>query len=66
MVTAGNYTVTDEAWFDVEILDMDGPGADFRLDEYLLLLIDNSVEKYFVPEHSIHLSLEYIIDNYNL
>ncbi|XP_074652871.1 uncharacterized protein LOC141907193 [Tubulanus polymorphus] len=25
-----NYTVTDEAWFDIEIKDMDGPGEDFR------------------------------------
>jgi cyclophilin family peptidyl-prolyl cis-trans isomerase len=27
---AGNYTVTDEAWFDIEIKDMDGPGQDYR------------------------------------
>ena len=26
----GNYTVTDEAWFDVEVKDMDGPGQDYR------------------------------------
>ncbi|WAR00674.1 PPIB-like protein [Mya arenaria] len=26
----GNYTVTEEAWFDVEIKDMDGPGEDYR------------------------------------
>ncbi len=25
----GNYTVTDEAWFDVTVKDMDGPGEDF-------------------------------------
>ena len=27
---AGNFTVTDEAWFDVEVKDMDGPGEDYR------------------------------------
>ena len=27
---AGNHTVTDEAWFDVEVKDMDGPGQDYR------------------------------------
>ena len=27
---AGNYTVTDEAWFEVEIRNLDGPGQDFR------------------------------------
>lgn len=26
----GNHTVTDEAWFDIEIKDMDGPGEDYR------------------------------------
>ena len=26
----GNFTVTDEAWFEVEIKDMDGPGQDYR------------------------------------
>ncbi|XP_060566460.1 uncharacterized protein LOC132725375 isoform X2 [Ruditapes philippinarum] len=26
----GNYTVTEEAWFDVEVKDLDGPGEDFR------------------------------------
>ncbi|XP_064653321.1 peptidyl-prolyl cis-trans isomerase B-like [Lineus longissimus] len=26
----GNYTVTDEAWFDVEIKDLDGKGEDYR------------------------------------
>jgi peptidyl-prolyl cis-trans isomerase B (cyclophilin B) len=26
----GNYTVTDEAWFNVEVRDMDGPGQHFR------------------------------------
>lgn len=26
----GNYTVTEEVWFDVEVKDMDGPGDDFR------------------------------------
>ena len=29
-VSAGNFTVTDEAWFDVEVKDMDGPGEDYR------------------------------------
>ena len=27
---AGNYTITDEAWFEVEVKDMDGPGQDYR------------------------------------
>ena len=27
----GNFTVTDEAWFEVEIKDLDGPGEDYRL-----------------------------------
>ena len=26
----GNFTVTEEAWFDVEVKDLDGPGDDFR------------------------------------
>ena len=26
----GNYTVTEEAWFDMEVQDMDGPGMDYR------------------------------------
>jgi len=26
----GNHTVTDEAWFDIEIKDLDGPGEDYR------------------------------------
>lgn len=26
----GNLTVTEEAWFDVEVRDLDGPGEDFR------------------------------------
>ena len=26
----GNHTVTEEAWFDVEVKDLDGPGEDFR------------------------------------
>jgi len=26
----GNLTVTEEAWFDVEVKDLDGPGEDFR------------------------------------
>ena len=30
LARAGNYTVTDEAWFDVEVKDMDGPGEDYR------------------------------------
>jgi cyclophilin family peptidyl-prolyl cis-trans isomerase len=30
LASAGNYTVTDEAWFEVEIKDMDGPGQDYR------------------------------------
>lgn len=25
-----NHTVTAEAWFDIEILDYDGPGDDYR------------------------------------
>lgn len=25
----GTYTVTEEAWFDVEVKDMDGPGLDY-------------------------------------
>jgi len=30
LVAAGNFTVTHEAWFEVEVRDMDGPGEDFR------------------------------------
>jgi hypothetical protein len=26
----GNYTVTDEAWFEIEVKNMDGPGIDYR------------------------------------
>ena len=26
---AGKYTVTQEAWFDVEVKDLDGPGQDY-------------------------------------
>ncbi len=26
----GQYTVTEEAYFDVEVKDLDGPGEDFR------------------------------------
>ena len=26
---AGNYTVTEEAWFEVEVKDLDGPGQDY-------------------------------------
>jgi len=26
----GNYTVTEEAWFDIEVRDLDGPGEDYR------------------------------------
>jgi len=26
----GNNTVTDEAWFEMEVKDMDGPGQDYR------------------------------------
>jgi len=29
-VHCGSYTVTDEAWFEVEIKDFDGPGQDYR------------------------------------
>ena len=25
----GNYTITDEVWFDIEVKDMDGPGEDY-------------------------------------
>merc|ERR1712012_868246 len=25
----GNYTVTDEVWFDIEVKDFDGPGEDY-------------------------------------
>ena len=27
---AGNYTVTEEAWFEVEVRNLDGPGQDYR------------------------------------
>ena len=30
LVHCGNLTVTEEAWFDVEIKDLDGPGEDYR------------------------------------
>ena len=30
MGMCGNYTVTDEVWFEVEVKDMDGPGQDFK------------------------------------
>ena len=30
LAQCGNYTVTQEAWFDVEVQDMDGPGQDYR------------------------------------
>jgi len=26
----GNFTVTDEVWFDVEVKDLDGPGEDYK------------------------------------
>ena len=26
----GNYTVTEECWFDIEVKDWDSPGDDFR------------------------------------
>ena len=26
---AGKYTVTEEAWFEVEVSDLDGPGEDY-------------------------------------
>jgi len=26
----GNFTITDEVWFDVEVKDFDGPGEDYR------------------------------------
>lgn len=29
-IMGGKYTITDEAWFDVEVKDMDGPGQDYR------------------------------------
>ena len=29
MAQAGKYTVTEEAWFEVEVKDMDGPGEDY-------------------------------------
>ena len=30
VVYCDNYTVTDEAWFEIEIKDLDGPGLDYR------------------------------------
>jgi len=30
LAQCGNFTVTDEAWFDVEVKDLDGPGEDYR------------------------------------
>ena len=30
VANCGNFTVTDEAWFDVEVKDLDGPGEDYR------------------------------------
>ena len=27
---AGNHTVTEEVWFEVEVKDMDGPGEDYK------------------------------------
>ena len=29
LAQAGKYTVTEEAWFEVEVKDMDGPGDDY-------------------------------------
>ena len=29
MANAGKYTVTQEAWFEVEVRDLDGPGQDY-------------------------------------
>ncbi len=29
LAQAGKYTVTEEAWFEVEVKDMDGPGLDY-------------------------------------
>ena len=29
LAQAGKYTVTEEAWFEVEVKDMDGPGEDY-------------------------------------
>ena len=26
----GNWTVTEEVWFDIEIKDLEGPGDDYR------------------------------------
>jgi len=30
LIEAGNHTVTHEAWFEIEIRNMDGPGEDYR------------------------------------
>jgi len=30
VANCGNFTVTDEAWFDVEVKNLDGPGEDYR------------------------------------
>ena len=30
VVSGGEYTVTEEAWFEVEVRDMEGPGLDYR------------------------------------
>ena len=30
LTQAGNLTVTDEAWFDIEVKDLDGPGMDYK------------------------------------
>lgn len=30
LAECGNYTVTDEAWFEVSVKDMDGPGKDYK------------------------------------
>ena len=27
---AGNFTVTDEVWFDIEIKDYEGPGEHYK------------------------------------
>ena len=27
---AGNYTVTEEVWFEVKVKDLNGPGKDFK------------------------------------
>ena len=30
VANCGNFTVTEEAWFEVEVKDLDGPGEDFK------------------------------------